>query len=60
MGKSIMHDYSIWAYQRWEQCCEEREAFGEECLSLDEYLYKYKEYLHIEYIKDKDTERANI
>ena len=55
-----MHDYSIWAYQRWEQCCEEREAFGEECLSLDEYLYKYKEYLHIEYIKDKDTERANI
>ena len=60
MGE-VMHNYSRWAYQRWELCCEEREHYGEKCLELSEFLNQYKDYLHKEYIKDKDKERdANV
>ena len=60
MGK-VMHNYSRWAYQRWEMCCEEREAYGDECLELMEFLVEYRDYLHKEYNKEKDKEQnANI
>ena len=55
-----MHDYSKWVYQRWELCCEEREAYGEECLSLEQFLNEYKNFLRKEYIIEKEKERANI
>jgi len=56
MGE-IMHNYSKWAYQRWEMCCEERDFYGDECLELADFLNEYKEYLHKEYIKEKEAER---
>lgn len=55
-----MHNYSEWVYQRWEMCCEEREAYGEKCLTLDEFITVYKDFLHREYIIEKEKERANL
>ena len=56
MGE-VMHNYTSWVYRKWELCCEEREFYGDECLSLEEFLVEYKDYLHKEYIIEKDKER---
>ena len=55
------HNFTNWTYQKWEENCEEREGFGEEHLSLDEYTSEFGKFLHDEYVKDKDKERnANL
>jgi len=55
------HNFTDWTYQKWEENCEEREGFGEEHLSLDEYTSEFGKFLHDEYVKDKDKERnANL
>ncbi len=54
------HNYTEWAYQLWEQNCEEHESFNEDHVTFEEYCRNNKQYLHDEYIKHKDKERANI
>ena len=52
-----MHNYSAWVRQRWELCCDEREHYGEKTLTLDDFLFEYKDYLRREYVIDKEKER---
>jgi len=56
MGE-VMHNYSAWVRQRWELCCDEREHYGEKTLTLDDFLFEYKDYLRREYVIDKEKER---
>jgi len=57
MTNEIEHDYTSWCYNRYERCCEEREAYGEIHMSFEDYVFEYKKYLHDEYIKEKELER---
>jgi len=53
----IKHDFTTWAYQQWEENCEEHDAYGECNITFDEYRTIYASYLRDEYIKEKNAQR---
>jgi len=60
MENTIVHNFNNWVYSMWEDNCCEREAYGQKHLTLEEYSTENKKFLHDEYIKQKDEERASI
>jgi hypothetical protein len=44
-------DFENWAYDRWEEECEDHWIFGEKPLSFSQYLKENEKYLKEEYLK---------
>ena len=60
MEDYMEHNFTEWAYQLWEENCEEHESFNEKHITFEDYCRKNKQFLHDEYIKEKDKERGHL
>ena len=47
-------EFELWAYDMWEENCEERRVFGQECLSFSEYCKKNDAYLRMRFDAESD------
>jgi hypothetical protein len=46
--------FELWAYDMWEENCEERAAFKQKCMSFTEYVEKNNAYLRMRFDAESD------